>query len=65
LLLAIYCKGNNPWHCAAIRVAPDVLLKILDLANNILTTQEMKDNLLLATDKYGYTTGTAQQRMAM
>jgi ankyrin repeat protein len=48
-------KWNTVWHWAARWGKLDLLQKIWDLAKDILTTEEIKYNLLLSKDSYGNT----------
>ena len=45
--------GMNAWHIAAYRGNVDVMQKIWEWAKERLTTEEIKNEMLLRTDREG------------
>jgi ankyrin repeat protein len=54
-LLAGNCNGRNSWHCTAELVRLKVLLKPWEWAKRKITTEEINNDILLATDNDGKT----------
>jgi len=53
MLLLTDCKAKNAWYTAAYLGNVDAMREIWELAKEILTTEEMENEMLLRTDGEG------------